>query len=237
MKFYSLDSKKNKMKNILIIAILFLANANFGIGQSLNWNTIEQNRTAQLYLNIGYDFGATTQLGYAYKLNTKKPIVLSADFSIPMGDQLDDFKFRIGGQVGLIQRGNFRTSVGYLGILRRNETSLVKQIGIGQQLSISTGIYKDKWHLALSVAYDASIATNLKHSEIMRNNYSDIKDDWYAGAGGQWNYGLEASRKLGERLELNISVGATNARGNDYDALLPIYFKLGGVFFFGSSTN
>ena len=220
------------MKNIIFISALFLMNLNFVFAQSMNWQSLENSKDAQVYYNLAYDFGVTNQIGIAHKLNSKLPIVLQADFSTPLGDTFNDYKFRIGGQIGLLQKGNFRMSLQYLTLFRKHETNFVSQTGIGQWLSMTVGIYKKGWHVGAELGYDASIATYLKHTEEIQQNFSEIQDHWFVNTGGQWHYGLQASKKIGHRLELNLSLGATNARANDHNALLPMYFKLGAVYFF-----
>lgn len=218
------------MKNILLtIALIITSNILFS--QSQNWNTIEKNNASQIYLNLGYDFGMTTQLGYAYKLNTAKSVMLLSDFSVPMGNMLNDYKYRLGAQLNLLNFNSIKSSAQYMVIARRNETNLVRKIGLGQVLSLTTGIYKEKWHVAFEFGYDSSLATHLKHSEEMQSYYSDIKNAWFKNTGGHWHYGIQGSKAIGERMELNMSVGATNARGADVNALLPAYFDLGLVYF------
>ena len=218
------------MKNISI-AVLILLLSNILTGQSLNWNSIEQNSPDQVYANIGYDFGVTSQLGYARKLKFAKPIIIMADLSVPMGNELNDYKFRFGAERNILDRGNFKTSIQYLSIIRRHQTNLVRQIGIAQLMSLTSGWYRDGWHVALEFGYDSSILTHLKHSDEMQRIYSDIESAWFKNTGTNWFYGLQSSKKIGERMELNVELGATNARGNDVDALLPYYFNLGVVVF------
>lgn len=218
------------MKNILIAVLLMLL-SNILIAQSLNWNSIEESSAGQIYLNLGFDFGATVQFGYAHKLKFNKQVVLLTDFSVPMGNKLNDFKFRVGAQMRIFENGDFKTSIEYLSVIRRNETNLVRQIGIGQVGTLTGGFYKEKWHVAFDIGFDSSVATHLKHSDEMQEVYSDIQNAWFTNTAGYWHYGLQSSRKLGERMELNLSVGATNARGKDVDALLPIYANIGAVFF------
>ena len=218
------------MKNILITISLILCSSIL-FSQSQNWNSLESKNNSQVYLNAGYDFGMTTQLGYGHKLNSQRPIILLADFSVPMGSELDDYKFRLGGQMNVLKFNQLRSSIQYMFILRRNETKLVRKIGLGQYFSSTTGIYKDKWHVAFEFGYDSSFATHLKHSDEMQSYYSDIKNAWFKNTGGHWHYGIQGGKAIGERVELNMSVGATNARGQDVNALLPGYFKLGASVF------
>ena len=216
------------MKVRILTAIMFFVAVSFISAQSLNWNSIEKANSSQVYLNLGFDFGMTTQLGFALKLKAKKPILLVSDISVPMGNELNDYKFRLGAQMQVLSFKSLKTSIQYMSILRRYETNLVRQIGIGQMLSMTTGIHKEGWSVAFELAYDASVASHLKHTDELRNMYSNIQDAWYRNTGGQWQIGFQASKKIG-RIELNIRAGAINARGEDVDALLPAYAGLGAV--------
>lgn len=215
------------MKHILLIIVMVFVSKSSISSQSLNWNSVETMKGSQMYLNVGYDFGMTTQLGFAVKLKTEKPILLLTDISLPMGNQLNDYKFSFGTQLLVYSRNSLRTSIQYLSILRRYETNLVRQVGIGQLLSMTTGIYKEGWSLAFDLGYDASVVSHLRHSDEMREVYLNIQDGWYRNTGGQWHVGVQTSKTLGQKMELNLKVGTTNARGKDMNALLPVYFDLG----------
>jgi len=216
------------MKKITFIIFALLFNFSFAFSQNINWNSIQENQKSLAYLNFGYDFGITTQLGYGYQLKAFKPIMLTTDLSIPMGnDFLDDFKFRLGGQMELFAKNNFSLSTKLLAIARRHETNLVQQIGIGTEISLTAGYYKPKWHLAAEMGFDKSIATHLKHSELFEANYAEIENGWFVSSGGQFFYGLQGSRILGQRMELNLRIGATNAQGKHVNAVLPYYFQVG----------
>lgn len=219
----------------LIATIILLANLNFAFAQNINWQTINENQKEIVYLNFGYDFGMTTQLGYGYLLNTSKQILLTADYSFPMGNDLfDDFKIRLGGQMPVFKKNNFVVSVKLLGITRRHETSLVRMYGFGSEFSILGGIYKPKWHLAGELGFDKSIITHLKHTDQMRDNFPEIIDAWFIPSGGQFYYGIQGSKTIRQHLELSLRLGAINAQSDDENPLLPFYGQLGFIWKFSS---
>ena len=63
------------MKYITIVLGLMIS-FNFVNAQNINWASIDKNQQHIVYANLGYDFGMTTQLGYANHLNSSKPILL-----------------------------------------------------------------------------------------------------------------------------------------------------------------
>ncbi len=216
------------MKIITIFLLTILFNLNVVYAQTTNWRSIEDSQKSLVYLNLGYDFGLTTKLGYAHKLDAFRPILLMADYSFPMGKTLfDDFKFRLGGQIEIFDKNHFSFSAQYFAIVRRQQTNLVRQLGVGSEVMVALGYYKPKWHLAIELGYDKSLATHLKHSDKMTSNFPEIKDGWFYNTGGQLFYGLQGSKTLGENMEISLKIGATNARGKDENALLPYYAQLG----------
>ena len=219
------------MKNTILIILSILFSSNFAFSQSINWQSIQENQKNIAYLNLGYDFGVTTQLGYGYQLNASKPILLTTDLSMPMGsDFMDDFKFRIGGQMEVFEKNNFSLSAKLLFSAKRHETNLVRQFGLGSELSLTAGYYKSKWHVAAEMGFDNFIATHLKHSDDIVSNYSEIQNGWFGNSGGQFFYGIQGSKTVGKRMEINLRLGAINAQGNHENALLPVYFQLGLVY-------
>jgi hypothetical protein len=66
----------------------------------------------------------------------------------------------------------------------------------------------------------------------MRAYYPAIKDGWYVPSGGNYYYGIQGSKTIGESFDLSLRLGATNAQDDDEDAVLPFYLQLGfGVRF------
>jgi len=221
-----------------LITILTLVCAGLLPAQNINWSSLHEGDRTLTYLNFGYDFGLVTQLGYAHKIQGAKPILLTADYSFPMGKDLtDDFKMRIGGQLPLVAKNNFKFSAKAYGVFRRHETALIRMASFGSDLGIVAGYYKAKWHLAVEYGFDKSVSTHLKHASTMRENYPDIQDGWYLPSGGHHYYGIQVGYALGEKMALSLRAGSTNAQSTDQDALLPSYAQLGLVYSFKSKNK
>ncbi len=216
------------MKNILIIIGIIVAFSSASYAQNVNWRALnEQNSIASF--NLGYDFGVTAQLGYNRSIKAFKPILLGGDFSFPAGeDFMDDFKVRLGGQIEVFESNGFSVTGKIFASFRRHETDLVRMASFGSEFSLVSGYYKPTWHIAAELGFDKSIVTNLKHSEIIREYvYADIQDGWFIPSGGNWFYGIQGSKTVGKSMEISSRLGATNAQGNDEDAIIPFYFHLG----------
>ncbi len=222
-----------KMKIITVITLTLLFNINLVFSQNINWRSIPEDRQSLVSLQMGFDFGLTTQLGYGRKINTFRPLFLMADVSLPMGNKpFQDFKCRAGGQMEVFEKHQFSLSMQYLTIVRRLETGLVRQLGIGSKTGLTVGYFAPKWHLAAEFGYDQFIATHIKHSDLLYSNYEQLENGWYMNTGGQWYYGLQGGKTLGNRLELTYKAGATNSKGDHVNAMLPYYLQLGLVWRF-----
>lgn len=217
------------MKNL--ITLIALLSTTFSFAQNINWSTIQNEQKQLAYLNFGYDFSTNTQIGYAFKANLFKPILISLDYSFPMGNQLvDDYKMRLGGQLPLFQKNNFILSAKAYGNFRRHETSMVRMASFGSEIGSTLGLYKKTWHLALELGFDKAISTQLKHSSLMKENFPNIKDGWAVPTSGQYYYGIQGSKKVGSKFELSLKAGATNAQFKDQNALLPYYAGIGILY-------
>ena len=218
-------------KTILINFLILVASISYTYAQNINWQSFTQEQTRLAYVNFGYDFGMTTQVGYGYKIAPDSPFLLTADFSFPKGtDWFDDFKIRLGGQMSVIEKGHFILTAKAYGQFRRHETELVRMASFGANTAILAGHYTSKWHLAGEFGFDKSINTHLKHSDLIRDHYPAITDGWFVPSGGHFFYGIQASKTLGKKIDLSINLGATNAQSDNENALLPYYAQLGLVW-------
>ena len=216
------------MKKIIIAIILLLAVAKISNAQNVNWRWLNEEKPNYVYLNFGYDYALTTQVGYSRAIKTFKPVLLTLDYSFPMGENLfDDFKIRYGGQIELLEYKSFSASAKILGNFRRTETEMGKIAGFGAEISGLVGYYKPTWHIAAEFGFDKSITSNLKHSDIMKDIYPNIQDGWYIPSGGNYFYGIQASKSIKKSYDISLRLGATNAQGNDENAMLPYYAQIG----------
>lgn len=106
------------MKNILIITILIYLLSNKINAQNINWRAFDPAQKYIVGLNAGLDFGLTYGINYGRKLNTKLPLVLNSEISLPSGNKvLEDFKVKMGVQMEVIHAGNFSATLKVNGIL------------------------------------------------------------------------------------------------------------------------
>jgi len=222
------------MKRMNTVVLLLMVLAAAGNSQTVNWESLRESQHNLILVNSGYDYGVTAQFGYYRSLTIIKPVLVGLDYSFPMGSTLlDDFKVRLGAQVQVVEIGGFSTTVKLMSNFRRYENDLVRIVSFGSDFSVVAGYYDPAWYAAGEFGFDKSIVSNLKHSDTMRKYvYSGIRDGWYIPTGGNYYYGVQGGKSIGESLDLSLRLGATTAQAHDENAVLPFYAQLGlGVKF------
>lgn len=215
---------KTVVKTLLVAAAL----AEAAYSQNINWRSLREDQRNILQFTMGYDFGATAQLGYNRAFTLIRPVVVGVDLSVPMGDVLvDDFKARIGGQVEVVDVGGFSLTAKISSPFRRYQTQMVRIVSFGADLGLVAGYYRSTWYAAGEFGFDKSVATYLKNSDVMKAYYPAIRDGWYVPTGGNFYYGIQGGKTIGDTFEVSLRLGATYAQFDDENAVLPYYAQLG----------
>lgn len=217
------------MKTILITLIILAAAAQSGVSQDVNWRAIRMDHPNHLQLNFGYDYGAVTQLSYSRVFDLSRPVVVGLHCSLPMGNQLvDDFSLRLGAQMEVVEWRGFSATVKIASNFRRYQNDLVRIVSFGADFSALAGYYDPDWHAAIELGFDKAIATQLTHSDVMKEyGFAGIRDGWYVPTGGNFYYGIQAGKTLGGWADLTLRLGMTDAQFDDEDSMLPYYLQLG----------
>ncbi len=221
------------MKKLVMAVLVVTAFAEAVHSQNINWRSLDEHQRNIVQLNLGYEYGATSQLGYSRGFTILRPVVVGLDFSVPMGsDLLDDFKVRIGGQVEVVDVEGFSVTVKITSNFRRYQTHLVRIVSFGADLGVLAGYYTSSWYAAGEFGFDKAITAHLRHSDIMKANFPGIKDAWYVPTGGNYYFGIQGGATLGDNFDVTLRLGRTKAQKHDEDAVLPYYAQLGfGVRF------
>ncbi len=217
------------MKTILVTLIIIVAAAQSGFSQDVNWRAMRMDRPNRLQLNFGYDYGAVTQMSYSHAIALPRPVVVGLHCSVPMGDQLiDDFSIRLGGQMEVVEWRGFSATVKIASIFRRCQNELVRIVSFGADFSMLVGYYDPDWHAAAEFGFDKAIATRLTHSDVMKTyGFSGIRDGWYVPTGGNFYYGIQGGKTIGNWVDVTLRFGLTDAQFDDENAMLPYYLQLG----------
>jgi hypothetical protein len=217
---------KRKIFMALLVALTFQHNT--AISQTLNWTTLDSTKHI-LNTSYGLDYSVSYAVGYAYKLNTKLPIVLQANFSMPAGENMvADIKTKIGGQVCLFNKSNFVGSISLFGIYRKHQTQLVQLQNFGSEFKGTFGYFRKRWFTAAELGFDKAIVTHFKHTEKYRNEiYTDVIDGWYEPAtGGNFYYGLQTGYSF-KKVDITLNAGKVISQDFKTPLLLPFYLNLG----------
>ena len=216
------------MKTIILAVTILLFAASQGHAQNINWRALDGEPQNIIQLNVGYDFGFTTQIGVYRRMLFYRPILFGVDCSLQMGSTLvDDFKVRIGGQVQLVDWEGFSFAAKVVSNFRRFQNDFVRSVGFGADFAGVAGYYAETWHAAGEFGFDKAVTTNLIHSDVMKSYYPAIRDGWYVPTGGHYYYGVQAGKTLTDRLDLGLRIGETRAQFDDYNAAIPYYLQLG----------
>jgi hypothetical protein len=216
------------MKRSLKVLLLVTALAHGSHSQNVNWRSLGDAGHNIVQINAGYDYGATAQIGYARSFVLVSPVIAGLDFTLLMGRDLsDDFKIRLGAQIEIVHIEGFSATIKIYGNFRRYQTQLVRIVSFGSDFAVLAGYYSSTWYAAGEFGFDKAIATALKHSDIMRAYFPAIRDGWYVPTGGNYYYGIQGGKTLGESLEMTVRVGATRAQDHDESPVIPRYVQLG----------
>ncbi len=218
------------MKSIKIVLIIgalasFLQTSQ---AQTINWISLKDTKH-QLYAGVGWDYSLAYSIGYAYKPNTKMPMLLISSFSIPAGKNLlDDFKTKLGTQILVLDKHSLKGSLVVNGIFRRFENPLLSIHNFGAELKGSVGIFKSKWFVAGESGFDKAIATRLVHSDIYKKEiYTNVKNGWYESAtGGNFMYGLQGGVSF-KKSDIVLNIGKVITQDFKTSPLVPYYLHLG----------
>lgn len=202
-------------------------------GQTINWKCLDSSQHHLLNANIGIDYSINYELGYAYKLNTKLPILLQTTFSYPSGTlKFDDFKNKIGAQVNFFEYRNFRASMKLMGIFRRYQTRFVRLVNFGSDFSVNFGYYRPKYFFVLDCGLDKAIVTHFKHSGLYKESFPNVVDGWYEPAtGGCYHYGVQTGLSF-KKQDIYITAGKLLYQDFRTKPLFPFYTQIGYNFRF-----
>jgi hypothetical protein len=218
------------MKNIFLLITLMAgaALATKATAQTLNWSALQQEHKHIASVNVGWDYATSLGVGYAYKLDTKMPVVLGVQFSVPAGNNLtDDFKAKLGGQVRVVKAGNFLATVMAYGIYRQFEhASVVRFQNFGSEFRGVAGYYKARWFVAGEFGFDKAIVTYIKNMDAMEHYYPTIRNGWYIPTGGNFQYGIQAGYSL-KSVDVNLKAGKMVDQYFKSTARIPYYCQLG----------
>lgn len=214
------------MKNTIFAIVAMLGIATSACAQTINWQAYKPEQKHSLYFQTGWDYSVNFGAGYAFKFDTKWPILANIEYSFPAGERLfDDFKVRIGGQVEVIRKGGFSATAKIYSPIRRYENSMATFFSFGGEVSGVVGFYRQKWFVAGELGFDKAIATHIKHSERALDYYSGLQNGWYVPTGGNWFYGLQTGFSF-HANDISLKAGKLVSQGFKNAPFIPYFAQL-----------
>lgn len=215
-----------KIRIYAVLAVSFMISGN-AFSQVINWRSLDKKERHIININAGADYGLILGAGYGYQLKSRIPIVLNVEYSFPAGKKLlDDFKTKIGGHISY-GVNNFQFAAKIQGVFRRYESSSVKLLNFGSDMSGTAGYYKAKWFIAGEAGFDKAIVTHFKHSAAYKQNFPSAKDGWYEPAtGGNFYYGLQTGFSFRQN-DIYLKGGKVVTQDFSTIPLFPFYLQVG----------
>jgi len=214
------------MKHLIRILIILIA-AVPAVAQTVNWSNFSAQQKHLANVNVSWDYAAALGLGYAYRMETKLPVILNAQFSLPAGkDVFDDFKVKLGFQVRVLKTGNFQGTLSMFGIYRQYQSDLAKFQNFGSEFSATFGYYRQRWFAATEIGFDKAIVTRVKNTELMRQNYPGVRDGWYIPTGGNFSFCLLAGYSFNS-IDLYLKAGKIIDQNLKSTETVPLTFQFG----------
>lgn len=216
--------------SLCLVCILFFTGIK---SQTINWHTLQPGTKNILTAGVSVDHSFSYVFSYGYQVSSNRPVVLTAEYSFPSGENItDDFKTRIGGKVRWLKKNNFYLASTFNGIFRRYQSEFVRQLNFGSEISVQAGYYKSKWFVAAELGFDKAIITHFRHSDIYKQNFPGVKDGWFEpSSGGNLFAGLQGGIS-GKKTDLFLKLGKLKAQDFVTDPLIPVYAGLGFNFRF-----
>jgi hypothetical protein len=183
----------------------------------------------------GLQSGIVTSLGYAAGLRIgaiNRTLMPFAQGTLLMArPDLQDYAFRVGSQLSLVQIGWFDLSAQLAFEVAGTDNSIYRGTALRTDAVLLAGHYGRRWFAVAEAGYDRAWLTYIKNSDWYRTNvYPDAKDGWYGGAAGQWHAGGKGGVRLGP-VEVVLRAGVNKTQTlRDLD--LPFYATLGANYRF-----
>ena len=221
------------MKKGLILLFTLLISA------SLNaQTTLRENSTKNaVYGHIGINPSTLLTVGYqrylADSVFNREIIVFSEISSSLFTPGPKDSEIKLGGIISIYEWNKFKI-INSLNFSYGSAQSInfdSKKLAVGDELAI--GFYGPKSFVATSIEFEHVYLNHLKHSDYFKDTYfSDVKDGWYKGLGGAFQFGIETGFTLKKKVDIHLELKVPfTEKFNSYMGS-PFHLTLGGRYRF-----
>ena len=197
-----------KKVNIFLTGFLMVVTIQVTAQSTLFNDTTLRN---SVYIRAGIVPASMITFGYMRNLHPgflKQTITTFAEWSVSaFRFSPKNSEFKIGGLAPLLQKGSFKI----VNNLNLSAGSLSTRHFVSKKFAVADeiafGIYKPKWYIAVTAEYEKIYLNYIEHTDFYRETYyEDAVDGWYKGAGGMFQFGLEASRTFYRKCDVHLEL-------------------------------
>lgn len=183
-------------------------------------------------VNLGTDFSLITlKIAYYHDIELKeinRDLRIITEFSSPLlKPDLNDFKITTGGKINTIEYGDFLLPLKFDAVLRRTSNEACNIIGFGSAVTLSSGYYGKKFHIASELSLDNNWLSHITYTDKYKSLvYENAKEGWMGLSSTTVRLGINTGLKLNEKIEL-LLLGGWQYHGEFNFKTPPFYTTLG----------
>ncbi len=211
-------------KTISLLLMMFSALTT--LSQEINWRTINDDSKNMVSANFGADYSSYYGLSYGYHIkNSFTPLIIGTEFNLSFGnDVFDDWKSRTTIQTELWHSGNLSWGLKGGLIMRHFESDIARLFNMGADITTNFGYATATWAIVGTINYDRALATHIKN-DLLKEFYPAIQDGWYSSSGGNFKFGIRASRSF-KTWNTYMHIGKSFGQDFQDNPTLPFYAEL-----------
>jgi hypothetical protein len=214
------------MKIYKTISLLLIFSSFASYSQELNWRTINDNTKHLVSVNFGADYSSYYGVSYGYHIkNSFTPLIIGTEFNLSFGNNVfDDWKSRTSIHTELWHSRNLSWGLKGGFIMRHFVSDIARLFNLGADLTTTFGYASSTWGIVGTINYDRAIATQIKN-DLLKEFYPAIQDGWYNSSGGNFKFGIRASRAF-NTWNTYLHIGKTFGQDFQDNPTLPFYAEL-----------
>lgn len=195
-----------KKLNLLILVATQFAITTITAQTIINNDSLHRNRA---YTKAGIEPATMMTLGIQRNIPfLKNNLTAYAEWNVSIPRfSFDNSELKIGGILPVLQKGNFMivNNLNFSAGSNLTHNFESKKFAVADELAI--GLYKSAWFIATTAEYEKIYLNYIEHTQFYRTTYyEDVKDGWYKGAGGMFQFGIEGGVTIKKRYDIHLEL-------------------------------
>jgi hypothetical protein len=175
---------------------------------------------------IGVDGPMTTELSYTRILDRR--LALPFRITLPLAPGAFDGGLSAGSQMAWIRESGFGLSGRFELAAKREQTHYADFTRLGASFSMLAGYFRDRGSIALDLAWEPGLFTNVRPTEAYRSQfYPGARSTWMVGGNGYLRAGIQGVLRVTGDTELTLRTGMAKTDHLGALDLLPFYAMIG----------